>query len=36
MVQSRDIIDFKFGKVTKTKDAISFKIINKTFYFIDI
>jgi hypothetical protein len=30
MVESRDLIDFKFGKVTKTKDSISFKIINKT------
>jgi hypothetical protein len=30
MIESRDLIDFKFGKVTKTKDAISFTIINKT------
>lgn len=30
MIETRDLIDFKFGKVTKTKDSISFTIINKT------
>jgi hypothetical protein len=30
IIDSRDIIDYKFGKVTQTKDSISFSIKNKT------
>ena len=30
MVETRDLVDYKFGKVSKTKDSISVKIINKT------
>ena len=30
MIETRDVIDYKFGKVTKTKDTISLTIINKT------
>ncbi|MFT3687294.1 MAG: hypothetical protein QM783_20625 [Phycisphaerales bacterium] len=30
MVNSRDIIDYKFDKVSKTKDSVSFSIKNKT------
>lgn len=30
LVESRDLIDYKFGKVTKTKDAITVNVINKT------
>lgn len=30
MIDSRDIIDYKFDKVTKTKDSVSFSIKNKT------
>jgi hypothetical protein len=30
VIETRDLIDYKFGKVTKTEDAISINIINKT------
>jgi len=30
VIETRDLIDYKFGKVTKTKDSISVNIINKT------
>jgi hypothetical protein len=30
IIETKDLIDYKFGKVTKTKDSISIKIINKT------
>lgn len=30
VVETRDLIDYKFGKVTKTKDSLSVNIINKT------
>jgi hypothetical protein len=30
IIETRDLIDFRFGKVNKTKDSISIKIINKT------
>lgn len=30
MIETRNLIDYKFGKVTKTKDSISVTIINKT------
>lgn len=30
IIDSRDIIDFKFNKVTRTKDSISFSLKNKT------
>ena len=30
VIESRDLIDFKFGKVTKTNDSISVNIINRT------
>lgn len=30
VIETRDLIDYKFGKVTKTKDSLSINIINKT------
>ncbi len=30
MIETRDVVDYKFGKVTKTKDTISLTLINKT------
>ncbi|WP_238990095.1 MULTISPECIES: aminopeptidase [unclassified Flavobacterium] len=30
VIESRDLIDYKFGKVTKTNDSISVNIINRT------
>ena len=30
MIETRDLVDYKFGKVTKTKDEISVTVINKT------
>lgn len=30
IIESRDLIDYKFGKITKTKDSISINIINKS------
>lgn len=30
VIETRDLIDYKFGKVTKTKDSLSVNIINKT------
>ncbi len=30
MVETRDLVDYKFGKVSKTKDSIAVTIINKT------
>lgn len=30
MIETRDLVDYKFGKISKTKDSISVKIINKT------
>lgn len=30
LINSRKLIDYKFGKVTKTKDSITVKVINKT------
>lgn len=30
IIDSRDIIDYKFDKLTKTKDSISFSLVNKT------
>ena len=30
IIDTREIIDYKFGKVTKTKDSITFNLINKT------
>jgi hypothetical protein len=30
LIQTRELIDYKFGKVTKTEDSIKVKVINKT------
>ena len=30
LIETHDLIDYKFGKVTKTKDSITVKVINKT------
>jgi len=30
MIETRDLVDYKFGKVYKTKDSITVRIINKT------
>lgn len=30
LIETRDLIDYKFGKVTKTKDSITVNVINKT------